>query len=161
MPSFLRGALFGCIALVVAIQVYRPERINPPVVAARTLEAAVAVPPDVERILAKSCNDCHSNQTNWPWYSEVAPMSWIIADHVSNGRRHLNFSEWLRPGVDDPAEYTRQKFVSICRELKLGRMPLTSYELVHYEAKLSAEQIRTICDWTEKGLPARGAPQGR
>jgi hypothetical protein len=79
----------------------------------------------------------------------------MISDHVTNGRRHLNFSEWLRPGVDDPAEYTRQKFISACRELRLGRMPLLSYEILHPEARLSSAQIQTFCDWNGEGGPGR------
>jgi hypothetical protein len=59
----------------------------------------------------------------------------------------LNFSEWLREDVDDPAEYTRQKLVSACRELKLRRMPLLSYEILHPDARLSAEDVQTFCDW--------------
>ena len=156
MPAFVRGAVFGCIALAVVIQAYRPARDNPPIVETRTLEAAVTVPAEVEQILARSCNDCHTDQTHWPWYSNVAPISWMIADHVSNGRRHLNFSEWLRPGVDDPAEYTRQKFVSACRELRIGRMPLFSYEFLHPGARLSSIQIQTICDWNGGGNSALG-----
>jgi hypothetical protein len=157
MPAFGRGAILGFIALVVMIQVYRPARDNPPIDATRTLEAAVPVPPAVEQILARSCNNCHSDQTHWPWYSNLAPISWMIADHVTNGRRHLNFSEWLRPDVDDPAEYTRQKFISACREWRLGRMPLLSYELLHPGARLSSAQIQAFCDWNGSG---NGGPGG-
>src|SRR5579871_263283 len=127
MSSFGRGVILGFIALAFVIQAYRPAHVNPPVDASRTLQAAVPVPPAVENIMVRSCNDCHSDQTRWPWYSNVAPVSWVITQHVMNGRRHLNFSEWLRSDVDDPAEYTRQKLVSACRELKIGRMPLVSY----------------------------------
>ena len=152
MSSFGRGVILGFIALVVVIQAYRPAHVNPPLDATRTLEAAVRVPAPVEQILARSCNDCHSDQTRWPWYSNVAPISWVISSHVINGRRHLNFSEWLRDDVDDPAEYTRQKLVSACRELKLGRMPLFSYEILHPEARLSAGEIQAFCDWSNEAL---------
>jgi hypothetical protein len=155
MPAFGRGAILGFIALFLAIQVYRPARDNPTIDAKKTLETAVPVPPIVEHILTSSCNDCHSDQTQWPWYSNVAPISWIISDHVTNGRRHLNFSEWLRPDVSDPAEYTRQKFISACRELKLGRMPLLSYEFLHPGARLSSAQIQTFCDWSGNGRSER------
>jgi hypothetical protein len=155
MPAFGRGAILGFIALLVAIQVYRPGRDNPAIDATKTLETAVLVPPAVEQILASSCNDCHSDQTHWPWYSNVAPISWMISDHVTDGRRHLNFSEWLRPDVSDPVEYTRQKLISACRELKLGRMPLLSYELLHPGARLSSTQIRIFCDWSGNGRSER------
>jgi Haem-binding domain len=153
---FARGAICGFVILIVAIQAYRPTRDNPRVEERQTLENAVFVPSAVQQILVRSCNDCHSNQTHWPWYSNVAPVSWVIADHVMEGRRHLNFSEWLRPGVNDPAQYTKQRFISICRELKLGRMPLPSYEMLHPRARLSAAQVQTVCDWAEG--PRAGRP---
>jgi hypothetical protein len=152
MRAFVRGAIWGCIALAVAIQFYRPARANPAVVQERTLEAAVPVPPAVEDILARSCNDCHSNLTRWPWYSNIAPVSWLIADHVNAGRRDLNFSEWLRPSVSEPVEYTRQRFYSVCRELRLGKMPLPSYNLLHLGARLSSPQVQAVCQWAETGL---------
>lgn len=151
MSSFGRGVVLGFIALVVLIQAYRPARVNPPVDPARTLQSAVQVPPAVEKIIACSCKDCHSDETRWPWYSNIAPISWVISEHVSNGRRHLNFSEWLRSDVDDPTEYTRQKLVSACRELKLGRMPLLSYEILHPDARLSAGDVQTFCNWNVAG----------
>jgi hypothetical protein len=155
MPAFGRGALLGFIALVAVIQIYRPARENPPIDATQTLETAVSVPPAVEQILIRSCNDCHSDQTHWPWYSNVAPVSWIIANHVRSGRRHLNISEWVRPDIGDPVEYTRGKFISACRELRLGRMPLLSYELLHPGARLSSEQVQAFCDWSDRGEPGR------
>ena len=149
MSSFGRGVILGFLALFLAIQIYRPAHPNPPVDAARTLEAAVRCrTPAVEQVLARSCNDCHSDLTHWPWYSDVAPVSWIVSQHVTNGRRHLNFSEWLRDDVNDPAEYTRQKLVSACRELRLGRMPLFSYELLHPKARLSPAEIEAFCNWS-------------
>lgn len=155
MSSFGRGALVGFFALLVAIQAYRPAHVNPPIDSARTLNAAVPVPSPIESILARSCNDCHSDQTHWPWYGNVAPISWVIYDHVIDGRRHLNFSEWLRDDISDPKEYTRQKLVSACRELKLGRMPLFSYEVMHPNARLSAADIQTFCDWDGVTAPGR------
>ena len=155
MASFGRGLILGFIVLVAAIQAYRPPRIDPPFDPSRTLEAAVDVPPAVKQFLERSCNDCHSDRTQWPWYSKVAPVSWLIADHVNSGRRHLNFSEWLRPDVDDPAEYSRQKLVSACRELRLGRMPLLSYEIIHPKARLSDTDVRIFCDWNPPKVTSR------
>jgi len=155
MSSFGRGAIFGFFALILAIQAYRPPHLNPPVDPTRTLSAAVSVPPRIESMLARSCKDCHSDETRWPWYSNVAPVSWIIYDHVINGRRHLNFSEWLREDVSDPEEYSHQKLVSACRELKLGRMPLFSYELLHPNARLNPADIQTFCDWSGGIAPGR------
>ena len=155
MREFTRGALGGFVVLLAAIQFFRPARTNPPVIAAKTVEAAVGVPPQVEEILGRSCNDCHSNLTEWPWYTNVAPVSWLIAHHVNEGRRHLNFSEWLRPDVQDAAKYTHEKFESICKEVQIGDMPLESYTLIHRQARLSTGDVQTLCRWAGEGTVLR------
>ena len=152
MPGFLRGAALGFLALVIGIQLIRPARANPVVVPSRTLEAVVPVPPQVESILQRACYDCHSDLTSWPWYSNVAPVSWFVIDHVDSGRRHVNFSEWLRRDTKDPAQYTRERFQAICKQVETRNMPLTSYLLVHRAARLSQDDIEMICQWTKTGL---------
>ena len=154
MPEFFRGALLGFCGLVIGIQLIRPARTNPPIDPSHTLEAIVLVPPTVESILERSCNDCHSNKTLWPWYSDVAPVSWFVIDHVDSGRRQLNFSEWLRRDTKNPGEYTRERFQAICRQVETGNMPLTSYLLLHRAAKLSQDDTETICQWTKTGVLA-------
>jgi len=152
LPGFLRGALLGFFGLIVGIQLIRPARTNPPVNQSHTLEAVVFVPPKIESILQRGCYDCHSDRTSWPWYSNVAPVSWFVIDHVDSGRRHVNFSEWLRRDTKNPAEYTRERFQAICRQVQTGDMPLTSYLLLHRTAKLSQDDIETICQWTRTGV---------
>jgi len=152
LPGFLRGALLGFFGLIVGIQLIRPARTNPPVNQSHTLEAVVFVPPQIESILRRGCYDCHSDRTSWPWYSNVAPVSWFVIDHVDSGRRHVNFSEWLRLDTKNPAEYTRERFQAICRQVQTHDMPLTSYLLVHRAAKLSQDDIETICQWTRTGV---------
>jgi len=152
LPGFLRGAVLGFLALVIGIQLIRPTRTNPVVVPSRTLEAVVPVPPQVESILQRACYDCHSDLTTWPWYSNVAPVSWFVIDHVDSGRRHVNFSEWLRRDTKDPAQYTRERFQAICKQVETRNMPLTSYLLVHRAARLSHDDIEMICQWTKTGL---------
>ncbi|MEA2205014.1 MAG: hypothetical protein QOE77_1790 [Blastocatellia bacterium] len=128
-----------------AAQFKRPERTNPPVDQTQTLEAHTQMTPQVGAVLSRSCNDCHSNNTTWPWYTNVAPVSWFIADHVEDGRRHLNFSEW---GKGDERR-KRKKLEEICEEVRDGAMPLSSYTPLHPQAKLTPEDIKTLCDWTE------------
>lgn len=152
MPGFVRGAVFGFFGLIAGIQLIRPARSNPPVDPSHTLEAVVFVPPQVESILRRACNDCHSDLTSWPWYSNVAPVSWFVIDHVDEGRRHVNFSEWLRRDTKNPAEYTRERFQAICKQVQIGDMPLTSYLLLHRAATLSQGDIETICQWTRTGV---------
>jgi hypothetical protein len=152
LPGFLRGALLGFFGLLAGSQAIRPARINPPVDPWHTLEAVVPVPAQVESILQRACYDCHSDLTRWPWYSNVAPVSWLVIDDVNGGRRQLNLSEWLRRDTKNPAEYTRERFQAICKQVQTHNMPLASYLLVHRAAKLSQGDIETICQWTKAGL---------
>jgi hypothetical protein len=146
MAEFLKGAAWGLAALLVLAQFLRPARSNPPVIPGHTLQDVVAVPPTVQTILTRACDDCHSDLTRWPWYSQVAPISWFLADHVHEGRRHLNVSEWV-PGIGNPATYTGERFRSACREVRSRDMPLWSYLLIHRNAYLSPDDIQTICSW--------------
>jgi len=152
LAGFWRGALLGFFGLIVGIQLIRPARTNPAVNPSHTLEAVVLVPPKVESILQRACHDCHSDLTQWPWYSNVAPISWFVIDHVDSGRRHVNFSEWLKRDTKSPGEYTRERFEAMCKQVQTGDMPLSSYLLLHRAARLSQADIETICQWTRTGV---------
>jgi len=133
-------------AAFIAIQFYRPDRTAPPVVEAETLEASTQVPEEVEQILTRSCNDCHTNKTNYPWYSQIAPASLFLASHVDEGRRELNFSIWNTYET----RRKRRKLDEICEQVTERYMPLPSYLWIHRDAKFSDEDIKILCDWTEK-----------
>ena len=128
----------------VGIQFVRPARINPPIDDAKTIQAKINVPPDVDAILARSCNDCHSNKTDWIWYTNVAPVSWYTSHHVDEGRRELSFSEFGGYSSKKAA----RKLEEICDQVKSGEMPLWDYVILHPSAKLSETDKQTICDWT-------------
>jgi len=110
------------------------------------LESRVEVDPLVAKILDRSCADCHSNKTRWPWYSHVAPVSWFVIDHVNHGRSHLNFSEW---GRYDPFEQ-RDLLRETCLMVKTGAMPLSSYTPMHAGSKLTPDEVGLVCQWTNK-----------
>jgi hypothetical protein len=129
----------------VAIQFIRPDFTNPPIEAAKTLEATAQVPADVEAILTRSCTDCHSNATVYPWYSNIQPSAWFLADHIKEGRRELNFSEW---GTYNDKRKKR-KLEEICEQVETKEMPLPSYLWIHRGARLSDDEIKKICDWTK------------
>ncbi len=131
---------------VIGLQFTTPRHTNPFFTEAQTLQAMTAVPPEVSALFARSCNDCHSNQTNWRWYTYVAPVSWFTVGHVNKGRAELNFSEWerYRPRMKE----TRLK--AICVQCRGGTMPLASYAFVHREVRLSPEEVKMICEWTER-----------
>lgn len=137
-----------CLALAfAAVQFVRPARTNPAEVPGRALEHRVEVPPEVAEVLGRACADCHSNRTTWPWYSQVAPASWFVADHVEQGRRHLNFSDWPYDARES-ADVLRQ----VCRTARAGTMPLDSYVLLHPRARLTPRDVEALCDWTDKLL---------
>jgi hypothetical protein len=134
------------VALVfVAIQFRRPARTNPPVDESQTIFARAQMTPQVTAILDRSCRDCHSNKTVWPWYTNFAPISWFIVDHVNQGRQHVNLSEWGRLDQDRQDKKLRQ----ICDEVTDGAMPLSTYTPLHPGSKLSSEDMKALCDWTE------------
>lgn len=149
MKTHLIGKILKWTAISLAIifgvlQFIRPVRSNPPVDETRTIEARTQITPEVTAILARSCNDCHSNRTRWPWYTNISPVSWYVVDHINEGRRELNFSDW--------AQYSRRQQQGllglICREVQSGAMPLTSYLRLHADAKLSSADVKALCEWT-------------
>jgi hypothetical protein len=136
------------IVLVVAfglLQLTNPDPTNPPVVAGHDLFAIHPPPAPVAALVRTSCYDCHSNETKWPWYSRVAPMSWLVANDVKNGRAKLNFSDWP---VTDPDRAGR-KFGNISDEVDSAEMPLKKYTMIHRDAVLSTSQRQAIVDWAE------------
>jgi Haem-binding domain len=132
----------GCF---VVSQFFRPAKTNPATDATQTIESRLQVAPQVAAILGRSCNDCHSNKTRWPWYSNVAPVSWLVIGDVNEARENMNFSEWGRYTRSDVDGLLKR----ICREVKSGGMPLPIYKPLHPSSKLSTEDVKTLCDWTD------------
>ena len=148
MKTAIRVAKWTAVVLIglfLAAQFVRPARTNPPVDESQTIFARTQMTPQVAAILNRSCVDCHSNKTAWPWYTNVVPVSWFIVNHVNTGRQFLNLSEWGRLDVDRQSRKLRQ----ICDQVEDGNMPLSSYTPMHPGSKLSAEDKKTLCDWTD------------
>ena len=137
-------ALFLIVGFV-AIQFYRPDFTNPPVIEAETLRATTSVPENIRSILKRSCNDCHSNETVYPWYSNVAPFSWSLAEHIVEGRRELNLSVWNTYS----AKKKRHKLDEICEQVTTDAMPHEQYLWIHRDARLSEEDKKILCVWAE------------
>ncbi len=137
MKRVLRISLYGLIGVLVIIQFFQSDRANPPV------RAEIKAPPQVMTVLRRACYDCHSNESVWPWYSYVNPAGWLVAGHVTEGRGHLNFSDW---GTLDAQEryHAKQEILEVLEE---GGMPLPSYLLLHGEAELRAEDHGVIKRW--------------
>lgn len=109
-----------------------------------------AVPPSVDSILRAACFDCHSSETRWPWYSQVAPVSWLAVWDVRRGRSDLDFSSWSTDPVREPTP--RQRLRWICEEADDEAMPPFLYRLLHPEARLTDGAKRTLCEWTARAL---------
>ena len=150
MKRFLKLAALAVLMLFAAIQFVRPPRTNPPSDPQAALGAHVAVPVDVAAVFDRSCRDCHSNDTQWPWYSQVAPVSWFVIDHVNHGRSHFNYSEWTKY---DRAE--RAKLIEgSCEIVQKGAMPLESYLWMHRGARVSTAETAALCQWARATLVA-------
>lgn len=128
-------------ALFLLIQLIPVEQTNPQV------EVDLVAPAPVKDILRRSCYDCHSHETSWPWYSRVAPFSWWLAEHVAEGRADLNFSQW--PLFDIEARELMLRDIE--KQLVDGTMPLRSYVLGHREARLSDRDREVLLEWVRTG----------
>ncbi len=127
----------GVAGVLAAIQLVPLDRSNPPVT------AEVKAPDEVKKVLQRACFDCHSNQTVWPWYSHVAPVSFLVYRDVVEGRKHLNFSEWGAM----PADRREKKQKKAGEEVKQGEMPLAVYLPMHPQALLSEADKKLLEDW--------------
>jgi len=131
-------SLLVLLAVVILLQFIPVTRDNPPVAGDFDEQQ------DVRRILRHTCYNCHSNETSWPWYSIMAPISWLIAHDVSEARKHLNFSDWKSMQADDQALAKK----GIWQEIERGDMPPGRYVLMHSDAKLSEADKSVIHMWT-------------
>lgn len=138
-------------------QFIRPNMTPPPVDPTHTLSAATTVPPEIGKLFERSCNDCHSNKTVWPWYAKVFPTNWWLHSHVTDARKELNLSEWATYSL----KRKRRKLDEICEQVNKHEMPLKSYLPLHPAAKLSEADRNAICDWTnaeKERLKAQPSP---
>jgi hypothetical protein len=149
MRKMFRWGVVALGLLLAAIQFVRLARSNPAADPAGALTASHEVPDDVVRVLDRACRDCHSNETRWPWYSHVAPVSWFVIDHVNHGRSHFNYSEWSRYPPHEAARLLKQT----CELVRQRSMPLRSYTLMHRDAPLSNSEVEALCAWAQPASP--------
>lgn len=136
----LTQVVLGVVAVFAVMQGVRPAQTNPPVT------GDVGAPPEVAGLLRRACYDCHSNETRWPWYAQVAPVSWLVTHHVDEGRRELNFSEWQ--GYD--AQRRAHKLEETEELVREGEMPMKGYLPLHPEARLSDAEKQRLLDWAKQ-----------
>lgn len=143
MKQVIKWSLMIIALALVVIQFFRPEKNISSVVADQDITKHYGVPGKVLAVLQRSCYDCHSNNTVYPWYSNIQPIAWFLANHVKDGKEELNFSIF--------ASYTPKKAVhkldEVIGETREGEMPLSSYTLIHRNAILSDQEIKMIDEW--------------
>jgi len=141
----MKKIILGIIVVFILIQMIRPEK-NDSRNGINDITTVMEVPNEVMEIIKTSCADCHTNFTKYPWYYEIAPVSWYLAQHVNKGKEHLNFSEWTVYN-----ENQRAHIISDLEEvLKSHEMPLSSYLLMHKEAELTEEQYKVLLTWVKQ-----------
>ncbi len=145
MKKILKIAAVVLVAAFVVGQFIRPNFSNPPIVPGETLEDSTAVPAEVQMVLARSCSDCHSNKTLYPWYSKITPFNWFLADHIEDGRKEMNFSVW---NTYTPKRKLK-KLEEMGEQLERKDMPLPSYLWIHRDAVLSEDQSKLLRDWAD------------
>lgn len=156
MSRRLKQVALGVLVVVVAAQLIRPNRANPPTDESRTLQAQVGTASGLVAVLDRSCGDCHSNNTVWPWYTEIAPLSWLMAYAVNEGRKVVNFSEWTAYTADQQQTLLAQS----CGAASQRTMP-GAYTWVRPATKLSPQDIEVICAAPSQHhatLPQEGTP---
>lgn len=139
--------LTGVLVLACALSIRIPS--NPRIAASRSLFSQVHVPPRVENTLRIACLNCHSNETDWPWYARAPLASLLLVHDVTKAREHMNLSDWQGLQEKGP-EQLAAGFSGICENLLSGAMPKHAYMWVHPEAHVSKSQISDVCAWTDK-----------
>ena len=140
----MRKAFLSILVGLILIQFIRPEK-NDSGDFTKDYTSVMQVPDEVKDIIKTSCYDCHSNKTKYPWYSEIAPVSWFLAHHINEGKEHLNFSEWALYNKDQKGHVIND----LEEYLEEQKMPLKSYLWIHKEARLTQEQYEILLAWVE------------
>jgi hypothetical protein len=142
-----RLKIIGVLVLlaIIALQLTNPSHQNPPVLAGHDLLASNAPPPAIAAYLKNSCYDCHSFETKWPWYSYVAPVSWLVARDVNAARGNLNFSDWPH---DDPGR-ARKRWRHIAEVVENAEMPPSNFTSMHAESRLDEKQRAELAKWAK------------
>ena len=138
---------YALLAILVIIQFFRPAKnINTADSAtANDISKVYTVPENVQQILKTSCYDCHSNNTIYPWYNNIQPVAWWLKNHVDEGKREINFNEFSSYS----ARRQYKKMEEVIEQVKEDEMPLSSYTIIHRDAKLNPEQKLALTTWAE------------
>ncbi|HEY5462148.1 MAG TPA: heme-binding domain-containing protein [Hanamia sp.] len=144
--NLIKKILLVLLIVFIAIQFIQPAWNTNGQVLPTDISKTVYVPQNVQSLLQIACYDCHSNNTIYPWYAYMQPIGWILANHIKNGKKELNFSDFGSYSI----RKQQSKLKAIADQIKDGEMPPCSYTIIHKNARLSKEQKALIVDWAEK-----------
>ena len=133
---------------LIGVQFIRPEQTNKSNPSAIAITKMITVPANVQIILKKACYDCHSNHTDYPWYSNIQPIAWVLNNHIKEGKSNINFSEF----GSYSARRQKSKLSAVADAIKDKTMPLASYTFIHREARLSEKQKKLVTNWVASVL---------
>ncbi len=137
--------LIGILVFLIVIQAIQPTKNKGNAAGPKDITSVVQVPDNVMAVLKKSCYDCHSNNTTYPWYDNITPVNWWVADHIKEGKRELNFSTF----GDYTAKRQNKKLDEVAETVEKGQMPLNSYLIMHGDAKLTAQEKELLISWAK------------
>ena len=144
--KIVKKVALALLVVLVAMQFYRPEKNQAQGIHTAMFISQTNPSSGVKLILEESCYDCHSNHTEYPWYNNVAPVSYWLANHIKDGKKHLNFSEWDSYAV----KKKDHKLEEVIEMIETGEMPLNEYTWTHKAAKLTEEQRNSVIAWAKK-----------
>jgi len=145
MKKILRYTALFLLGVLVIMQFIRPEKNKQEGEAVNHISKAYLIPEDVSTVLKKACYDCHSNNTRYPWYANIQPVAWWLADHIKDAKKELNFSEFA--AYNQRRQY--RKMEEVIDEVKEGGMPLNSYTWIHKDARLTEDEKNKVMAWAE------------
>jgi len=143
MKKIFKRILMALLIIFIAIQFIRPAKNRSEGISANDISTKYPVPDSVQAILKVACYDCHSNNTRYPWYAEIQPVAWWLNNHIKDGKRGLNFSEFTSYRIKKQFH----RLDDINKQVKKNEMPLSSYTLIHTDAKLTEGQKLAIAAW--------------
>jgi Haem-binding domain len=146
IKKILKRLFYFLLIAFIIIQFFRPQKntATGDMAYAKDISTIHHVPDTIKGILQKACNDCHSNNTAYPWYNNIQPVAWWLKNHIDDGKKHLNFSEFARYSLR--RQY--KKLEEVNNEVKDGGMPLSSYTLIHKNAILTDAEKQALASWT-------------
>ncbi len=147
--------LWVLVLTFVAIQFFQPDKNNYSIDKSHDIGNIVAIPGSVDTLLQAACYDCHSNNTRYPWYTNIQPVGWWLRNHINNGKRHLNFNEFTTYSPEKQAD----KLEEVIKSQQEGWMPLDSYTWIHKDARLTEGQKQQIIAWANDVKKAIGNKQ--